>query len=240
MQTMAEIALPLTFTSGGLASLVSSTQACRFEVAEFFVSWQGVLTVAYTGFPDALLQLKSQIADCYPGLVKEFPGSKWPKTSIACLRDNKRLSREDLEKLRDICSEENSYLTSTTPLVEVNHLSIVLFANSCLEQILCQTDVSLALPASTAGPNSDHCASVRAVLDEFRRENLDNYYFNASKDGNRTAHYRGFKAGVTLVHFLTSIPRALARFRERVERELPNAYDWFADRTLHITVRAIL
>lgn len=80
-------------------------------------------------------------------------------------------------------SEENSYLTSTTPLVEVNHLSIVLFANSCLEQILCQTDVSLALPASTAGPNSDHCASVRAVLDEFRRENLDNYYFNASKDG---------------------------------------------------------
>lgn len=48
-------------------------------------------------------QLKKQIEDCYPGLVKEFPGSKWPKTSVACLRDNKRLSREDLEILRDIC-----------------------------------------------------------------------------------------------------------------------------------------
>ena len=61
MQTMAEIALPSTFTSGGLASLVSSTQACRFEVAEFFVSWQGVLTVAYTGFPDALLQVRDYL-----------------------------------------------------------------------------------------------------------------------------------------------------------------------------------
>jgi hypothetical protein len=58
---MAEIALPSTFTSGGLASLVSSTQACRFEVAEFFVSWQGVLTVAYTGFPDALLQVRDYL-----------------------------------------------------------------------------------------------------------------------------------------------------------------------------------
>lgn len=58
--------------------------------------------------------------------------------------------------------------------------------------------------------------------------------------GNRSAHYRGFKAGVTLVHFLTSVPRALARFRERVEKELPNMYDWFADNTLHITVRAIM
>ena len=59
MQTMAEIGLPSTFTSGGLASMVASTQACRFEVAEFFVSWQGVLTVAYTGFPDALLEVKN-------------------------------------------------------------------------------------------------------------------------------------------------------------------------------------
>lgn len=53
MQTMADV----TFTSGGLASMVASTSACRFEVAEFFVSWQGVLTIAYTGFPDALLEV---------------------------------------------------------------------------------------------------------------------------------------------------------------------------------------
>jgi len=229
-----------TFTSGGLASLVASTPACIFEVAEFFVSWQGVLTIAYTGFPDALLELKSHIADLYPGLVKEYPGSKWPKTSIGCLRDNKRLSREDLEKLRNICSEENSNLISTTPPVEVKELSLVLFANCCLEQTLMSTEISLTRPVTTRKPNSDHCASVRAVLDEFRRENLDNYYFNASKDGNRSGHYRGLKSGVTLVHFLTSIPRALARFRERVDNELPNMYDWFADNTLHITVRAIM
>lgn len=48
--------------------------------------------------------------DRYPGLVQEFPGSKWPKTSIACLYDNRRLSMEDLEKLRRICRYEMSTL----------------------------------------------------------------------------------------------------------------------------------
>lgn len=81
------------------------------------------------------------------------------------------------------CSEENSYLISTTPPVEVDKLSIVLFSNCCLEQTLMTTDVTLALPADLRPPNSEHRASVRSVLDEFRRENLDNYYFNASKDG---------------------------------------------------------
>ena len=55
-------------------------------------------------------QLKSKIVDRYPGLVQEFPGSKWPKTSIACLYDNRRLSMEDLEKLRRICRYEMSTL----------------------------------------------------------------------------------------------------------------------------------
>lgn len=58
IQTTAEMTSPLTFTSGDFASMVASTRACSFEVAEFFVSWQGVLTVAYTGFPDALLEVK--------------------------------------------------------------------------------------------------------------------------------------------------------------------------------------
>lgn len=58
--------------------------------------------------------------------------------------------------------------------------------------------------------------------------------------GNRSAHYRGFKPGVTLVHRLACAPRALARFRERVEEELPNMYDWFPESSLHITIRAIL
>lgn len=45
------------------------------------------------------------------------------------------------------------------------------------------TEISLKLPPCTKKPNSDHIESVKAVLAEFRRENLDNYYFNASKDG---------------------------------------------------------
>jgi len=57
MQTL-QTMTAATLTSGGLASMVANTPACMFEVAEFFVSWQGVLTIAYTGFPDALLEVK--------------------------------------------------------------------------------------------------------------------------------------------------------------------------------------
>lgn len=59
MQTMIDLAMPSIHTSGGLACMIGSTLACRFEVAEFFVSWQGVLTLAFTGFPDALLEVRS-------------------------------------------------------------------------------------------------------------------------------------------------------------------------------------
>lgn len=96
----------------------------------------------------------------------------------------KKCPHESLSILFNLsCSDENSNLTSTTPPIDVKELSIVLFANCCLEQTLMSTEISLTLPVTTSGPNRDHCAIVRAVLDEFRRENLDNYYFNASKDG---------------------------------------------------------
>lgn len=60
--------------------LCRNTQACVLRPYCFFVSWQGVLTLAYRGFPQALVQLKQQITDFYGGLPKESPGSKWPKT----------------------------------------------------------------------------------------------------------------------------------------------------------------
>jgi hypothetical protein len=71
-----------TLTSGEtqLEYLCKNTQACVLRPYCFFVSWQGVLTLAYRGFPQQLVQLKQQITDFYQGLPKESPGSKWPKT----------------------------------------------------------------------------------------------------------------------------------------------------------------
>lgn len=45
-----------SLSTGPLEAMVADTRACKFEALEFFVSWQGVLTIAYSGIPDSLLE----------------------------------------------------------------------------------------------------------------------------------------------------------------------------------------
>lgn len=67
--------------------------------------------------------------------------------------------------------------------VFVEDLSVVLYANCCLDQTFLSTDITLKRPKHYKIPNPVELASVRAVINEFRKDNLDNYYFYASKDG---------------------------------------------------------
>lgn len=82
------------------------------------------------------------------------------------------------------------------------------------------------------------------------------YWFAASRDGNREAHYRGPHLGASLVHPLCSatqgkagveevaqrraLLKAIDGFRRRVDELMPGMYVWFADASLHITLRALL
>ena len=61
------------------------------------------LRPACRGFPPALAQLKQRLSDTYGSLPRENPGSRWPKTSLAALRDDQRLSPEQLQRLISIC-----------------------------------------------------------------------------------------------------------------------------------------
>lgn len=102
-------ALPAVNTTSALSQethleyLARNTQACVLRPFCFFVSWQGVLTLAYRGFPAPLVALKQQLTDYYQGLPKESPGSKWPKTSLASLKEGKRLTPAQLQRLNDLC-----------------------------------------------------------------------------------------------------------------------------------------
>jgi len=187
----------------------------------------------------------------------------------------------------EFCSKESVTLASTSEPVIVNKLSVVLYADCCLEHPMLVTDIPLRAPVDLSGPSPEQQASVRKVLDAFLRHNLNSYYFHASKDGkqffqlavsvfsqrkkwlnyssfhfvvqffvfsallisvawdfhllgNRSTHYRDYKGGVTLVHFLSSIPVALAKFKEQVEEAMPGMYDWFSEESLHVTLRALL
>jgi hypothetical protein len=55
------------------------------------------------GFSPVLCQLKQRLSHTYPSLPKENPGSRWPKTSLAALKDNQRLTPDQLERLVAIC-----------------------------------------------------------------------------------------------------------------------------------------
>ncbi|CAM6092942.1 unnamed protein product [Calypogeia fissa] len=225
--------------SGILHSLISQAHACRYEFAEYFVAWQGVLTVAFAGIPPSVIKLKkginSQLAGC---LVTENPGSKWPKISLGCLRDGMTLTLDQLRTLRQICSEEMQFLSAIEPVV-VDNLSVVLYANCCLEKTITVATTPLAFPVDISRPIAEETSLVQDVLNEFAMENVKGYHSFTSKAGNRSAHYRNFRAGATLVHFLKAVPTVLDRFRARVDSELPGMYDWFRDDSLHITVRAL-
>eukprot|EP01018_Ginkgo_biloba_P016589 Gb_26386 [translate_table: standard] len=227
-----------SFCMGPLPALISEAQACVLRPLEFFVAWQGVLTIAYSGFPPNLCKLKKRIHLELSGLMKENPGSMWPKTSLACLKDSKTLSMSQLVQLREICREESFSFTEEHAVV-VDNLSVVLYENCCLEKTFMVTEVSLKHPVDSSEPSPDEKLYARSVLDEFADANLSSYYLQVSTEGNRTTHYRGSKVGSTIVHFLQKPSPLLARFKARVEAAMPGMYDWFLNDSLHITVRAL-
>lgn len=48
-----------------------------------------------------------------------------------------------------------------------------------------------------------------------------------------------FSGGVVGEAGLSPLPSMVRKFRERVEMELPGVYVWFADESLHVTLRAL-
>lgn len=87
--------------------------ACAtFFIKQFFVSWSGVLTLVYTGFPAPILKVKDSLhGQC---IANENPGSRWPKTSLAAVNDEQpSMSQEQILGLQKICSAANSLLTAS-------------------------------------------------------------------------------------------------------------------------------
>ncbi|KAG2448458.1 hypothetical protein HYH02_006350 [Chlamydomonas schloesseri] len=285
-----------------LEYLISQTSPSLLRPLAFFVSWNGVLTLAYSGFPPALAALKQSVNDTVSGLPAEYSGSKWPKTSLGALHDKARLTPQQLETLNSICREESAKFSQEEEdqAVYVDQLTVVFYECRCLERRILEhvipmrggsnsssnsravneaaqgsgngnrngngvgngagTAPSGSMPGSGGGggppdlrqPDAVEQARVAGVVAE---ADAPDYWFLASKDGSRESHYRGLALGVTLVHDLapfrlppgaapgpygSRLPELISAFRARVEAELPGLYRWFADTSLHSTVRSLM
>ncbi|KAG2424520.1 hypothetical protein HXX76_014401 [Chlamydomonas incerta] len=272
-----------------LEYLINQTSPSLLRPLAFFVSWNGVLTLAYSGFPPALTALKQSINDTVSGLPAEYSGSKWPKTSLGALHDKARLTPQQLETLNAICKEESAKFSQEADdqAVYVDRLTVVFYECRCLERRILEhlmpmcggrgddgsygagkgngsgagNGAAAASSASTAAPTAGadlrqpDAAERARVAGVVAEADAADYWFLASKDGSRESHYRNSALGVTLVHDLAALrapagaapgpyggrlPELIRAFRARVEAELPGLYRWFADSSLHSTVRSLM
>lgn len=206
-----------------------------------------------SGFPPALESLKTAINDAHPGLPRENPGARWPKTTLACLKDGARLTPDQLETLNALCKAESAafHYEGDRATLAVTHATVAVFGCRSLERLVSARDVPFSQTVDDSPPTADAAARVDAIVAE---PDAPDYWYAASRDGHREAHYRGDAIGATLVirhrhrdasHTddpigLARLQRIIADFQARVDAELPGMYAWFDPASRHVTVRGLV
>ena len=210
---------------------------CVLRPQTYFVAWNGVLTLVYAGFPPVLAGIKARLNE-EDGLPPENFGSRWPKTTLAALRDDAPpLSLAELTRLRALCEEHASQLSLRVP---VSSLSFVAYDQRGLESVRERSDVALGSAVDDAEPSDAEQARVRGVLDEW--SDLEAYLPRVNAPGSRIGSYReSSPQGSTLVAFIgaSELRELVALFRSAVDALLPGRYAWLDDTSLHCTVRAL-
>jgi hypothetical protein len=226
-----------------LRDIIHVHHQTHIKADQFFISWNGVPTLAYRGFSPVLLGIKQAITSRVPYLCKENPGSGWPKTTLGALYDDKTLSMKDLRVLRDICDTMNPGLEHL--VIPIQRLEIVIYYCRSLEQRLLTESIPLAAPEDTSPPPRDHLDEVSGIMNQFSRDNLPAYLPYVQRKGHRESHYRDPVIEATLIHDLAGTPGnveifgKIVQLREEVNRRLPGMFCWFDDKSLHITVKAL-
>ena len=186
---------------------------CVLRPQTYFVAWNGVLTLVYDGFPPVLAGIKAWLNE-EDGLPPENFGSRWPKTTLAALRDDAPpLSLAELTSLRALCEEHASQLSLRVP---VSSLSFVSYDQRGLESVRERSDVALGSAVDDSEPSDAEQARVRGVLDEW--SDLETYLPRVNAPGSRIGSYReASPQGSTLVAFVGTSelrePGALTRGR---------------------------
>ena len=245
-----ELQAAVVETCGGSSSLL---RPCAY-----FVAWNGVLTLVYSGFPPVLTQLKDRLNEPSSGLKKENFGSKWPKSTLGALADGAELTLEELTKLQAVCAEHSQKLSAEPLSVRVDQLSFVRYAQRGLEpddsrqriDITLGTDAASATAAAATAakemPSEEELERVRGVLGEW--DDLAAYLPKVNAPGSRIGSYRSASpSGSTLVAFLDApndaAPRALFKavreLKAAVDAALPGKYSWLDEASLHCTIRAL-
>lgn len=223
--------------------------ACELQPAAFFLAWQGVLTLAFLGWPPPLAAFKSAL-NAAGGLKAEGAGSKWPKATLAATADGAPpLTLGELALLRGFC-EAHGASARAAAAVAVDELSLVRYARRGLEARAgapapAARALALAQPRDCAAPAPEEAARARDTLAEWDGERLAAYLEGANRAGSRISSYReDSPAGATLVAWLAAaspaLRAALRAFRTEVDAAFPSRFVWLDEESLHVTVRGLV
>jgi len=226
---------------GQMEELVSCTPRTALRFQGFMVAWDGVLTLAYAGFPSPLVDLKKRIMEQFPDLSTENPGSKWPKTTLGALADDSPpLDLSQLRTLKTICEKHNEELKGAAPL-HIGKLAVVVFYCCSLEKRVLTHSIDLQQGEAIVDITQEQSSKVNDILAEFGDDQLDHYIKRVNTTRNRVSHYRNPRVGCTLVFELPQpLPDVLNSFRASVDQALGKGfYEWFDPSSLHVTVRGL-
>ena len=211
--------------------------------SQFFVSWNTVVTLAYSGFSASLLRLKSEIEQRVPELAQENPGSTWPKTTLGCLMEGQKLEMSEVDELRAICADHSKKLGRVD--IPVRSLSVVLFQCRTLEKRLLTHPIDLRGQQNASDqPPEWHLDKVAGVMDQFSTERNTGYYPKLVPDG-RTFwdYYRKPHVEATLVadlQFPDEVSQVIDEFCETVNSKFRGKFGWFESDSRHLTVLALV
>ncbi|MGD9209482.1 MAG: hypothetical protein PVI90_01840 [Desulfobacteraceae bacterium] len=210
---------------------------------KFFVSWNSVVTLAYSGFSTSLLEIKAEIEQRIPELKPENPGSKWPKTTLGCLMDGEILSSDEVDVLRNICNTYTSSLENTQ--ITISHLDFVLFQCRTLEKRLLTHKFKLnEKPVENDSPPKWHKNQVKEVMDQFSERRKAVYYQRLSPEGRTLwSYYRKPHVEATLVadiQFPAQIRKTIDNFRNDVNNNFKGKFGWFEPDSWHLTIRGLV
>jgi hypothetical protein len=257
METLSEpgVRRALSAINGG-----STDAAVTLRPRDVFVAYGGVVCLVFEGFPDALLHLKRAVdvegrktmPEAWPA---ENMGSKWAKVTLAALDASAAAQSLDVSvlgpQLRQLCLDFRPKLAAIQ--LHATALKLVRFATRDLAR---RKDVRrIALPSAVAG--GDH---VSVETEAFTSDVVNEFF-----DPRNTVHYcethmnkkcsnsdRYLEVLADPMHTLivdlhdsdgsglAELLVVLREFRRAVDSLLgQGTYHWFAEDSLHCTVRGL-
>lgn len=222
-----------------LTGLAGRTPETRLRPEAFFVARAGVLTLAYRGFPVPVLAFKRELERVLPGIPDEYPGSRWPKTTLAALIESDPLTPDEIVLLREATQEGTVCLSRLRRGMRVEALHLVELHCRSMERVGRRAVLPLGGGVDDGKVPAEHRAVVNEVLTQWRREGLARYVPELMRTEYRESHYRRAYRELSLVVAVGASFPCMDRFRDAVERRLPGRYAWFRPDSLHVTVRSL-